>query len=68
MLIDAILLTALAIETEEPANGHPRLIILMKETTSITLHTQATKPMPADRLPEAPPVSDVTMWGARRFS
>lgn len=40
----------------------------MKEATGIALHAEATEPMAANRLPEAPPVADVAGWGARRFS
>lgn len=68
MFVHTILFTALAIETEESANGHPGFIILMKKATRIAFHTETTEPMPANRLPETPSAADVAGWGASRFS
>lgn len=68
MFVHTILFTAFAIESEESANGHPGLIILMKEATGVTLHTKAAEPMAANRLPEAPPAPDVASCGASSFN
>lgn len=57
MLIHTILLSTLTIQSEKPTNWHPRLVILMKKPTRISLHTQTSEPMPANCLPETSPVS-----------
>lgn len=55
MLVDAVLLAALPVEAKEAANRHPRLVVLMQEPAGVALHAQAPQPVPAHRLPEAPP-------------
>lgn len=55
VLVHTVLLPALTVHPEESANRHPGLVVLVKEPTGLTLHTQAPKPVPANRLPEAPP-------------
>lgn len=55
MLVNAILLAALAVEAEESADRHPCLIVLVEEPAGVALHTQAPEPVPANRLSEAPP-------------
>lgn len=59
MLVDAVLLAALAVEAEEPADRHPRLVILVKEPARLPLHAKAPQPVPAHRLPEAPTTSGI---------
>jgi hypothetical protein len=55
VLVHAVLLAALPVEAEEAAHGHPRLIVLMEEAAGVAFHAQAAQPVPAHRLPEAPP-------------
>lgn len=55
VLVHAVLLAALPVEPEEAAHGHPRLVVLMEEAAGVSLHAQAAQPVPAHRLPEAPP-------------
>lgn len=59
MLINTILLAALAVQSKEATNRHTRLVILMKKPTGIPLHTKASEPVSAHRLPEAPPTGKV---------
>lgn len=54
MLVDAVLLAALAVEAEETADRHPRLVVLVEEAAGVPLHAEAAQPVPADRLAEAP--------------
>lgn len=67
MFIHAILLPTLTIKTKEAANGHPRIIILVKESTSIALHTKAAKPVAANGLAEAPAGAEVSSRGTKGF-
>ena len=59
VFIDAILFPAFSVEPEEAAHRHPCLVVLMQEPARVTLHAQAAQPVPAHRLPEAPPPGDV---------
>lgn len=59
VLVHAILLAALPVEPEEPAHRHPRLVVLVQEPARLALHAQAAEPVPAHRLPEAPPSGNV---------
>lgn len=63
VLIHAILFSALPIEPKEPAHRHPRLVVLVQEPARVALHAQAAQPVPAHRLPEAPPAGDVGSGG-----
>lgn len=55
VLVHAVLLAALAVQPEETADGHPRLVVLVKEAAGVALHAKAAEPVPAHRLAEAPP-------------
>lgn len=66
VFIDAILFPAFSVEPEEAAHRHPCLVVLMQEPARVTLHAQAAQPVPANRLPEAPPPRDVAAGGVRR--
>lgn len=53
VLVYTVLLTTLAMEAEEAADGHPCLVVLVEKSAGLSLHAQAPKPVPAHRLPEA---------------
>lgn len=55
VLVHAVLLAALAVEPEEAADGHPRLVVLVEEAAGVALHAEASEPVSAHRLTEAPP-------------
>ena len=59
MFVNAVLLAALAVEAEEAADGHPRLVVLVEEAAGVAFHTQAPQPMTTHRLPEAPPARPI---------
>lgn len=59
MFVNAVLLAALAVEAEEAADGHPRLVVLVEEAAGVAFHTQAPQPVTAHRLPEAPPARPI---------
>lgn len=63
MLVNAILLAALAVQSEEAANRHTGLVILVEEAAGVALHAQAAEPVAADGLPEA---AAVAMGAGRR--
>lgn len=59
VLVNTVLLAALSVLPEEAAHRHPVLVVLVEEAASIALHTKATQPVAAHRLPEAPPPGNV---------
>lgn len=59
VLVNAILLPALAVHTEEAAHRHARLVVLMEEAASLALHAKAAKPVTAHRLAKALPTRRV---------
>lgn len=63
VFINAILFSALSVESEEAAHGHPSLVILVEEPARVALHAKAAQPVPAHRLPEASPTGDVAGGG-----
>lgn len=66
VFIHTILFSALSIESEEPAHRHPRLVILVQKPARLALHTKTPQPVPAHRLPEAPPPGHVPTAGFGR--
>lgn len=54
MLIDAILLSAFAVNPKKPADRHASFIILMEEPAGVAFHTETSEPVPADGLTETP--------------
>lgn len=54
MLIDAILLSALAVNSKKPADRHTSLIVLVEEPAGVAFHTQTSEPVPAYGLTETP--------------
>lgn len=65
MLVHAILLTTLSVQSKESANRHARLIILVEEATGVAFHAEAAKPVPTDRLPKAPAAGGAAGNGLR---
>lgn len=65
VFINAILFPTLSVEPEESAHRHPRLVVLVQKAARVALHAQAAQPVPAYRLPEAPPAGNVDGCGVR---
>jgi len=65
VFIHAILFPTLSVEPEESAHRHPRLVVLVQKAARVALHAQAAQPVPAYRLPEAPPAGNVDGCGVR---
>lgn len=61
VLVDAVLLAALAVEAEEAAHRHARLVVLVQEAARVALHAQPAQPVPAHGLPEASAAAAMAM-------
>lgn len=65
MLVHAVLLTTLSVQSKESANRHARLVVLVEEAAGVAFHTEAAQPVPAHRLPKAAPAGGAARSGLR---